>query len=133
MSDIAAVALAAGGVAAAVHGRVAPGFEAVRRELERNFAERGEIGAAVCAYWCGEKIVDLWGGRRTWDGDAPWEEDTMAVVYSTTKGVSALTVALAVARGWLHYDAPVARYWPEFAQAGKQDITVRQLLGHEAG
>src|SRR5690349_19262742 len=112
---------------------IAPGFEEVRTEFERNFVERGEIGAAVAAYWRGEKVVDLWGGRRTWDGQAPWEQDTMAVVYSTTKGVSAMTLAVANARGWLDYDARVARYWPEFGQNGKEAITVRQLLGHEAG
>ena len=112
---------------------VAPGFEEVRAEFERNFAERGEIGAAVAAYWRGEKVVDLWGGRRTPEGDAPWNEDTMVVVMSTTKGLAAMTLAVANARGWLDYDAPVARYWPEFAQNGKAAITVRQLLGHEAG
>jgi CubicO group peptidase (beta-lactamase class C family) len=87
----------------------------------------------VCAYWRGEKVVDLWGGRRSPHGDESWEEDTMVVVYSTTKGVSAMTLAVAVARGLLDYDAPVSRYWPEFAQSGKGAITVRQLLGHEAG
>ncbi len=118
---------------ARVSGFVAPGFEEVRAELERNFAERGEIGAAVAAYWRGEKVVDLWGGRRMPEGDAPWDEDTMVVVMSATKGLSAMTLALANARGWLDYDAPVARYWPEFAQNGKGAITVRQLLAHEAG
>lgn len=118
---------------ARVAGMVAPGFEEVRAEFERNFAERGEIGAAVAAYWRGEKVVDLWDGRRTPEGDAPWNEDTMVVVMSTTKGLSAMTLALANARGWLDYDAPVARYWPAFAQNGKAAITVRQLLGHEAG
>jgi CubicO group peptidase (beta-lactamase class C family) len=112
---------------------VAPGFEEVQVEFERNFAERGEIGAAVSAYWRGEKVVDLWGGRRAPGADAPWEEDTMVVVHSTTKGISAMTLAVAHARGWLDYDAPVARYWPEFAQGGKESTTVRQLLGHEAG
>jgi CubicO group peptidase (beta-lactamase class C family) len=119
--------------AAHVGGLVAPGFEEVRSEFERNFAERGEIGAAVTAYWRGEKVVDLWGGRRTPEGDAPWNEDTMVAVMSTTKGLSAMTLAVANARGWLDYDAPVARYWPEFAQNGKGAVTVRQLLGHEAG
>jgi CubicO group peptidase (beta-lactamase class C family) len=114
-------------------GGVAPGFEEVQAEFERNFAERGEIGAAVAAYWRGKKIVDLWGGRRAPYGDAPWEEDTLVLVHSTTKGLAAMTVAIANARGWLDYDAPVARYWPEFAQNGKGAITVRQLLGHEAG
>ncbi|MCC7509498.1 MAG: beta-lactamase family protein [Planctomycetes bacterium] len=116
-----------------VQGTVAPGFECVRDEFERNFAARGEIGAAVSAYWRGQKVVDLWGGRRSPGGDDPWLEDTLVVVYSTTKGVSALTLALAHSRGLLDYDAPIARYWPEFAQNGKSEITVRQLLGHEAG
>jgi len=119
--------------AAQVSGFVAPGFETVRVEFERNFAERGEIGAAVAAYWRGEKVVDLWGGRRTPNGDAPWNEDTVVAVMSTTKGLAAMTLAVANARGWLDYDAPVARYWAEFAQNDKGAITVRQLLGHEAG
>jgi CubicO group peptidase (beta-lactamase class C family) len=116
-----------------IDGLVAPGFEEVRAEFSRNFASRGEIGAAVAAYWRGEKVVDLWGGRRTPEGDDPWNEDTMVVVMSTTKGLSAMTLAVANARGWLDYDAPVAQYWPEFAQHGKARVTVRQLLGHEAG
>jgi CubicO group peptidase (beta-lactamase class C family) len=119
--------------AAHVDGSVAAGFEEVRTEFERNFAERGEIGAAVAAYWRGEKVVDLWGGRRTPKGDAPWKHDTMVVVQSTTKGLAAMTLAVANARRWLDYEAPVASFWPEFAQNGKAEITVRQLLGHEAG
>ncbi|HKP59070.1 MAG TPA: serine hydrolase domain-containing protein [Polyangiales bacterium] len=114
-------------------GHVAPGFEEVRVEFERNFAERGELGAAVAAYWRGEKVVDLWGGLRSPYGDAPWQDDTMVVVYSSTKGISAMTLAVAHARGWIDYDAPIARYWPDFAQHGKERITVRQLLDHEAG
>lgn len=116
-----------------VHGKVAPGFEEVRTAFERNFAERDEIGAAVAAYWQGQKVVDLWGGHRTPKRDKPWERDTMVVVMSTTKGLAAMTLAVANSRGWLDYDAPVARYWPEFAQNGKAAVTVRQLLGHEAG
>ena len=116
-----------------VQGFVAPGFEEVRAEFERNLTGRGEIGGAVSAWWRGEKVVDLWGGRRSPEGEEPWAADTMVAVSSTTKGLAAMTVALAVARGWLDYDAPVARYWPEFAQSGKGAITVRQLLGHEAG
>jgi CubicO group peptidase (beta-lactamase class C family) len=118
---------------APVGGYVAPGFEKVRVQFERNFAERGEIGAAVAAYVRGERVVDLWGGHRTPERDAPWNEDTMVVVASTTKGLSAMTLAIANARGWLDYDSPIARYWPDFAQNGKAAITVRQLLGHEAG
>jgi CubicO group peptidase (beta-lactamase class C family) len=119
--------------AAHATGSVGLGFEAVRTQFERNFAERGDIGAAVAAYWRGEKVVDLWGGRRMPEGDAPWNEDTMVVVMSSTKGLAAMTLAVANARGWLDYDAPVASYWPEFAQNGKAAITARQLLGHEAG
>ena len=112
---------------------VASGFEEVGFEFDRNFAERGEIGAAVAAYWRGEKVVDAWGGRRSPDSDAPWNEDTMAVVMSTTKGLAAMTLAVANSRGWLDYDAPIAKYWPEFGQNGKAAITVRHLLAHEAG
>jgi CubicO group peptidase (beta-lactamase class C family) len=114
-------------------GFLAPGFEEVGDEFARNFVERGEIGAAVAAYWRGEKVVDLWGGRRVPGSEAPWEEDTLVVVMSGTKGLAAMTLAVANARGWLDYEAPVARYWPGFAQNGKAEITVRQLLGHEAG
>jgi CubicO group peptidase (beta-lactamase class C family) len=114
-------------------GWVAPGFEEVRAEFDRNFAERSEIGAAVAAYWRGEKVVDLWGGRRAPTGDAPWNEDTMVLVNSTTKGLAAMTVAVANSRGWIDYDALVSEYWSEFAQNGKGAITVRQLLSHEAG
>jgi CubicO group peptidase (beta-lactamase class C family) len=122
------------GTESATHGgRVAQGFEEVREEFERNFAERGEIGAAVAAYWRGDKVVDLWGGRRTPTGDEQWEEDTLVVVNSTTKGLSAMTIAVANSRGWIDYDAPISEYWPEFAQNGKGAVTVRQLLGHEAG
>jgi CubicO group peptidase (beta-lactamase class C family) len=116
-----------------IQGHVAPGFEEVRREFERNFAERSELGAACAAYVGGEKVVDLWGGVRDARGGEPWGEDTLVLVYSTSKGLAAMTLALAHSRGWLDYDERVAAYWPEFAQAGKADVTVRQLLGHQAG
>jgi CubicO group peptidase (beta-lactamase class C family) len=112
---------------------VAPGFEAVQREFERNLVERGELGAACAAFVGGEKVVDLWGGVRDARGDSPWEEDTLVLVYSTSKGLAAMTLALAHSRGWLDYDERVTTYWPEFGQAGKEQVTVRQLLGHEAG
>jgi CubicO group peptidase (beta-lactamase class C family) len=81
----------------------------------------------------GEKVVDLWGGVRDARSGEPWAEDTVVLVYSTSKGLAAMTLAVAHSRGWLDYDERVASYWPEFAQAGKGDVTVRQLLGHEAG
>ncbi len=112
---------------------MAPGFEAVRTEFERNFAERRELGAACAAYVRGEKVVDLWGGVRDARDGSPWEENTLVLVYSTSKGLSAMTLALAHSRGWLDYDERVTTYWPEFGQAGKQDVTIRQLLAHQAG
>ena len=116
-----------------VHGEVAAGFEPVREAFARNFTDRGELGAACCVYRGGEKIVDLWGGYRDEKKRLPWEEETMVLVFSTTKGLSAMTIAVAHSRGWLDFDEKVAAYWPEFAQAGKEDITVRQLLSHQAG
>lgn len=116
-----------------VHGFVAPGFEGVRDAFVQNFDLRQELGAAFCVYRNGEKIVDLWGGLRDRATNAPWDEDTMVVVYSTTKGLAAMTMALAHSRGWLDFDEPVCKYWPEFAQNAKENITVRQLLAHQAG
>ena len=116
-----------------VHGRVSPGFEGVRDAFSDNFAHRGELGGACCAYHHGEKVVDLWGGIRNQKTGEPWEHDTMVIVYSATKGLAAMTLALAHSRGLLDYDERVSVYWPEFAQHGKERITVRQLLAHQAG
>jgi CubicO group peptidase (beta-lactamase class C family) len=116
-----------------VEGFTAPGFEDVREEFEANFARRGEVGAAVAAYHRDVKIVDLWGGLRDPDRGEPWREDTLVLMYSTSKGLAAMTIALARSRGWLDYDERVATYWPEFAQNGKERVTVRQLLAHQAG
>jgi len=116
-----------------VEGYVKSGFEAVRDAFEQNFVQRGELGGACCAYRNGEKVVDLWGGIRNKVTSEPWEENTMVVVHSATKGLAAMTLAIAHSRGWLDYDQRVAAYWPEFAQHGKDRITVRQLLSHQAG
>ena len=118
---------------AEIHGFVSKGFEAVRAAFVENFSKRREIGAACCVYHRGEKVVDLWGGIRNQKTGEPWEEDTMALVYSATKGLAAMTLAVAHSRGWLDYDELVCKYWPEFAQNGKEKITVRQLLAHQAG
>jgi CubicO group peptidase (beta-lactamase class C family) len=116
-----------------IHGFVSNGYEAVRVAFAENFSKRHEIGAACCIYHKGEKVVDLWGGVRNKATGEPWEENTMALVYSATKGLAAMTLAIAHSRGWLDYDALVCKYWPEFAQNGKERITVRQLLAHQAG
>ena len=116
-----------------IHGFVKNGFEPVREAFEENFRSRRELGAAVSVYFKGEKVVDLWGGTRDPSTRDPWREDTMTVVYSATKGLSALALALDHSRGLLDYDAPVSKYWPEFAMNGKEDVTVRQLLAHQAG
>jgi CubicO group peptidase (beta-lactamase class C family) len=117
----------------AIHGFVSSGYEAVREAFAENFTRRREVGAACCVYHKGEKVVDLWGGVRNKTTGEAWEEDTMALVYSATKGLSAMTLAIAHSRGWLDYDELVCKYWPEFAQNGKEKITVRQLLAHQAG
>ena len=116
-----------------VKGHVSHGFEGVREVFADNFARRRELGGACCAYHRGEKVVDLWGGVRNKQTGEPWEEDTMVIVYSATKGLSAMTLAIAHSRGWLDYEERVCTYWPEFAQQGKDRITVRQLLAHQAG
>lgn len=116
-----------------VDGYVSPGFEIVRNVFAENFTERRELGGACSVYHHDEKVVDLWGGVRNKRTGERWERDTMVLVWSATKGLAAMTLALAHSRGWLDYDAPVCRYWPEFAQRGKEKITVRQLLAHQAG
>lgn len=118
---------------AAVEGYVHHDFEAVRRVFLENFVRRGEMGGACCVYRRGEKVVDLWGGVRNRETGEPWEEGTMVLVWSASKGLSAMTLALAHSRGLLDYEERVAAYWPEFAQNGKSDITIRQLLAHQAG
>ncbi|HKH90408.1 MAG TPA: serine hydrolase domain-containing protein [Gemmatimonadaceae bacterium] len=116
-----------------IEGYVREGFEPVRDAFAENFSQRHELGGACCVFRGGEKVVDLWGGVRNRDTGEPWEENTMVLVYSATKGLAAMTLALAHSRGWLDYDERVAHYWPEFAQQGKEAITVRQLLAHQAG
>jgi CubicO group peptidase (beta-lactamase class C family) len=116
-----------------IHGQVSEVFEPVRDAFLENFSRRNELGAACCVYRHGEKVVDLWGGIRNKASGEPWEEDTMVIVHSATKGLAAMTLALAHSRGWLDYEERVSTYWPEFAQRGKEAITVRQLLAHQAG
>jgi len=114
-------------------GDVDEGYGKLVDVFRRNMTSGEEIGAAVAVYRDGVKVVDLWGGYRDGNTKAPWQEDTLVMMMSTTKGVSSLAVAVAASRGLISYEAKVADYWPEFAQAGKGTVTVRQLLSHQAG
>jgi CubicO group peptidase (beta-lactamase class C family) len=116
-----------------IGGGVDEGFGRVADEFRRNFASRGDVGAALAVFREGRPVVDLWGGIRDTARRLPWERDTMVPVFSTTKGISALVLASLRSKGLLDWDERVAHYWPEFAAAGKDAITVRQLLAHEAG
>lgn len=116
-----------------IHGEVEPGFERVREEFIKNFTQKGELGASFAVFHQSQKVVDLWGGYRDRKARMPWKRDTLVMVFSSTKGIAAMTLALAHSRGWIDYDEPVAKYWPEFAQQGKENITLRQLLSHQAG
>ena len=117
----------------AVQGTCDPKFQEVRQEFERNFQERGEVGASVCVTVQGQTVVDLWGGQANAGSNTPWKEDTVSVVFSSTKGATALCAHMLASRGQLDLDAPVATYWPEFAQSGKENIPVKMLLSHQAG
>ncbi|WP_378739052.1 serine hydrolase domain-containing protein [Nocardia brasiliensis] len=116
-----------------IHGEVEPGFGPVADAFRRNFAQHGEIGAAVAVYAGDRPVVDLWAGYRDRHRTLPWECDTIVPVFSSTKGMAAFTLASAVSKGLLEYEEPVAKYWPEFAAHGKGAVTVRQLIDHQAG
>jgi CubicO group peptidase (beta-lactamase class C family) len=116
-----------------VHGTLEPRFEPVRQAFVRNFEELGEVGAAVAVHVDGRPVVDLWAGVADAAAGKPWAEDTLALVFSTTKGWTAVCALLLWQRGQLDLDAPVADVWPEFGAAGKESVTTRQLLSHQAG
>src|SRR5256885_15615353 len=116
-----------------VSGYYDPQSERVSEEFVRNFQERGEVGASVCIKLEGETVVDLWGGIARPDTQTPWVEDTISLIWSATKGATALCAHILASRGLLDLNAPVATYWPEFAKNGKEGILVRHLLNHQAG
>lgn len=116
-----------------IHGECDPRFRAVRDTFLENFRDRDEVGAAVAVTVDGRVVADLWGGFADQSRTQPWERDTIANVYSTTKGMTAICAHRLVEEGRLELDAPVARYWPEFAQGGKEEIPVRWLLCHRSG
>ena len=115
-----------------LEGTIHPDFADVAAIFRKILPQRGEGGAAVAVYHRGEKVVDLWAGTRN-DAGTPWEEDTLSLSFSTTKGVASTLLHIYASRGLIDYDAPVATYWPEFAAQGKDSITVRQLMCHEGG
>jgi len=116
-----------------VEGRIEPGFEAVGDAFAANFEHHHEVGAACCVYVGGRPVVDVWAGLADQGARRPWAEDTLQLVFSTTKGAAAMCAHLLAERGQLDLDAPVTEYWPEFSAAGKGGIPVRWLLCHKAG
>lgn len=120
-------------MASTIEGNVAPGYEGIADTFTANFTSPGEIGAALAVMVDGVMVADLWGGHRDAAQVLPWQADTMANIWSTTKGVTALCFAMAADRGLVDYDRPVADYWPEFAANGKGTVTVAMLLSHQAG
>ena len=116
-----------------IQGDCAPGFEALASAFENNFKSHGDIGASLCIYQHGRKVVDLWGGHADAAKSRPWEKDTLVNVWSTTKGMMALCIARLVDQGKLDMTRPVAEYWPEFGANGKDQVTIAQLFSHQAG
>ena len=119
-------------MSAPVHGTCDETFAKVRDVFERSF-ESGEIGAGVAVLIDGEPVIELWGGWADEERTRPWERDTIVNVYSVTKGMASVCLSRLIEQGRLDLDAPVAKYWPEFAQNGKQDIPMRLLVSHQAG
>ncbi|PRX97705.1 serine hydrolase domain-containing protein [Allonocardiopsis opalescens] len=120
-------------MAVEIGGGTAPGWDAVRKGFERNFAERGEVGASVAVLHRGVPVVDLWGGLADPATGRPWHRDTVVAIASTTKALVSITVLSMVERGELELDRPVAEYWPAFRAEGKGGITLRTVLAHRSG
>ena len=115
-----------------IHGSCDSTFEPVREAFAANFANGSELGASVAVTVEGQPVVDLWAGDAAPDG-RPWERDTLVNVYSTTKTMAGLCLLMLADRGELDFDAPVARYWPEFAANGKEGVLVRHVMAHSSG
>jgi len=116
-----------------IQGHCLPKYAALAKAFETNFTERNEVGASLALMVDGKLVVDLWGGVKDPKTGAAWEADTLVNVWSTTKGLTAACYAMLVSRGQLSYQSKVAEHWPEFAQNGKQDVSVAMLLSHQAG
>ena len=120
-------------MAVKIEGTCDPKFNRVKDAFAENFEKRGEVGAAAAIMLDGKSVVDIWAGHADKEKTKPWARDTLVNVYSTTKGVTAICAHRLADKGLLDIDAPVAKYWPEFAQAGKDKLPVRYLLSHKAG
>ncbi len=120
-------------VSGRIQGQCSDAFESVRRAFEASFENRKELGASLCVWHHGEKVIDLWGGFLDKARQREWERDTLCTIFSTTKGLVALCFLMLSDRGEFDYDEPVANYWPEFAANGKAAISIRTLLNHRAG
>ena len=116
-----------------IHGGCDPQFSKVKETFEKLYQEDREIGSCFAVYKDGKPLIDLWGGFQDKEKTKPWQKDNLVTVYSTTKGVAAFCIALAMERGLLRYEEKVSTYWPEFANNGKEDITVGMLMSHQAG
>src|ERR1700675_726748 len=116
-----------------VEGFAQPRFAPVRDAFAANLASGADVGACFAATVDGETVADLWGGFADEAGTRPWAKDTIVNVYSTTKTMTALTALVLADRGELDFDAPVARYWPQFAANGKAAVKVSHLMSHSAG
>src|SRR5512147_1365042 len=116
----------------ALRGHVDSAFTRAAEVFAGQIPRSGRGGAALCVYHRGEKVIDCWAGARD-DAGHSWQRDTLSLSYSTSKGVASTLLHMCADRGLLDYDAPVAEYWPQFAAGGKEEITVRQVLCHEAG
>ena len=116
-----------------IHGHCDERFASLREEFERNFTERGDVGASFAATIEGEYVIDIWAGHRDGAKTLPWEEDTIVCVFSTSKTMTALSALILFDRGELSFDDPVTKYWPEYGQNGKEATEIRHFMGHTAG
>ena len=116
-----------------IHGECDPQFSKVKETFEKLYQEDREIGSCFAVYKDGNPLVNLWGGFQDKDKTKPWQKDNLVTVYSTTKGVAAFCIALAMEKGLLNYEEKVSTYWPEFSSNGKEDITIGMLMSHQAG
>ena len=116
-----------------IQGTVNEGYGAVADAFAQNFEDANELGAGFCLHVNGESVVDIWAGVADKASGRAWDDQTLQLVFSTTKGAAAICIARLVQDGKLSYDDKVSDHWPEFAQNGKGDITVSQMMSHQAG